>query len=351
MAHYSSMSNLQPTTREFDCVIVGGGAAGLSAAVNMGRMRRSTLLIDERDRFIWAHEIYNYLGFPDGISATELRRLGWRQAAKNGVELLLGHVATAAADGDRFRFTIERLPEGGMRPGSGVPRDPEMAALFGEVPEGGPMEVLAGTVILATGVFGHFPEFPGRDQCVGRSLFWCIHCDGAESIDKTVGVVGHDEDAVSTALDLLVFTDKVTIVADRPEGFDVPASRLADLAANGIAAHAAAVAEYQNRDGQMQALVLGDAAGTCIPVEQVYTVRRSMAANALARQLGLELNEIGQIVVTSEQHTNVRGVFAAGDATSLHDHQISAAVHEGNQAACGANWVLYTPAQRGSGGK
>jgi thioredoxin reductase (NADPH) len=349
--HYSPMTNLQPATREIDCVVVGGGAAGLSAAINMGRLRRSTLLIDERDRFIWTHKIHNYLGFPDGIAATELRRLGWRQAAKNGVELLIGHVATVTRDGDRFRVTIERLPEGGLRPGSGVPRDAEMASIFGEVPEGGPLEVIAGTFILATGVLGHFPEFTGRDQCVGKSLFWCIHCDGAESIDRVVGVVGHDEEAVSTALDLLVFTDKVTLVAGRPEGFDVPASRLADLAANGIAAYACAVAEYQNQAGQMQALLLDDTAHTRIPVEQVYTVRRSFAANTLARQLGLELNGLGQIVITSEQHTNVPGVFAAGDATDLHDHQFSAAVHEGNQAACGANWVLYTPAQRGPSGR
>jgi thioredoxin reductase (NADPH) len=102
-----------------------------------------------------------------------------------------------------------------------------------------------------------------------------------------------------------------------------------------------------NRDGQMQALLLADAAGTRVPVEQVYTVRQTVAANGLARQLELELNEIGQIVVTSEQHTNVLGVFAAGDATSLHDHQVSAAVHEGNQAACGANYLLYDAAQRG----
>jgi thioredoxin reductase (NADPH) len=345
------MTNPLPATREIDCVIVGGGAAGLSAAINMGRLRRSTLLIDERDRFIWAHKIHNYLGFPDGISATDLRRLGWRQAVQNGVELLIGHVASATREGDRFRFTIERLPEGGMYPRPGVPRDAEMASIFGEVPEGGPMEVLAKTVILATGVMGHFPEFPGRDQCVGKSLFWCMHCDGAESIDQVVGVVGHDEDAVSTALDLLVFTSKVTLVAGRPEGFGVPASRLADLAANDITAYASTVAEYENRDGQMQALLLDDPAHTRIAVEQVYTVRRTMAANGLAKQLGVELTDIGQIVVTSEQHTNVPGVFAAGDATNLHDHQISAAVHEGNQAACGANWVLYTPAQRGPGGE
>ena len=222
--------------------------------------------------------------------------------------------------------------------------------MFDEVPEAGPMDVLARTVILATGVFGHFPEFPGRDKCVGRSLFWCIHCDGHESIDRIVGVVGHADDAVQTALDLLVFTDRVTMVAGRPEGFEVPASRLADLARHGIATYPVAVAEYENRNGQMQALVLDDPDRTRIPVEQVYAVRRTRAANELARQLGLELNPIGQIVVTSEQHTNVPGVFAAGDATNLHDHQISAAVHEGNQAACGANYHLYGPSQRAADG-
>jgi thioredoxin reductase (NADPH) len=158
--------------------------------------------------------------------------------------------------------------------------------------------------------------------------------------------VVHDEDAVQTALDLLVFTHRVTIVAGRPEGFDVPVSRLADLAANGIAAHACGVAEYENADGQMRALVLDDPGRTRIPVEQVYAIRRTRATNELARQLGLELNSLGQIVVTSEQHTNVSGVYAAGDATDLHDHQVSAAVHEGNQAACGANYHLYTPVQR-----
>ena len=332
--------------------MIGGGAAGLSAAVNLGRMRRSVLLVDERDRFRWRHMVHNYLGFPDGISATEIRRLGWRQATRYGVELMLGHVAGARPEGDRFRLRIERLPEGGAqgnRPGPSVPRDEEMASIFGEVPEGGPLEVLARTVVLATGVSGHFPEFPGRDDCVGLSLFWCIHCDGYESIDRVVGVVGYDEDAISTALDLLVFTDRVTMVAGRPEGFEVPASRLADLAAAGIAAYPHGVAEYENRDGQMRALVLDDPARTRIPVEQVYTVRQTRAANGLAVQFGLELNPIGQIVVTSEQHTNVPGVYAAGDATSLHDHQLSAAVHEGNQAACGANYHLYTPVQKTPG--
>ncbi len=330
-----------------DCVIVGGGAAGLSAAVNMGRLRRSVLLVDERDRFLWRHVAHNYLGFPDGIPALEIRRLGWRQAARYGVELLIGHAAEATREGEgedaRFHLRLERLP---AEPWPGAPpRDAEMASIFGEVPETG-IEVLARTVILATGVFGHFPDFRGRDACVGLSLFWCIHCDGYESLDRTVGVVGHDEEAVQTALDMLEFTDRVTLVAGRPEGFEVPASRLADLESNGIATHACEVAEYQNEDGQMEALLLNDPARTRIPIDHLYTVCRTMASNALARQLGLELSEIGQIVVTSQQHTNVPGAYAAGDATSLHDHQLSAAVHEGNQAAAAANYYLYRPVQR-----
>ena len=343
----------EPSSNVLDCVIVGGGAAGLSAAVNMGRMRRSVLLIDERDRFLWHHVAYNVLGFPDGIPAAELRRLGWRHAARYGARLLLGHVATAKRDGDMFRLRIDRLPAGGawgQGSSPGIPRDPEMAQVFEEVPETGQMEVLARTVILATGVAGHFPEFPGRNECVGRSLFWCLHCEGYESIDRVVGVVGHDESAVQTALDLLVFTDRVTLVAGRPEGFEVPTSRLADLAGKAIAAHPYGVAEYENRDGKMLALVLDDPRRMRLPVEQVYTIRSTAAVGDLARQLGLELTRDGQIVVDPEQHTSVPGVYAAGDATSLHDHQLSAAMHEGNQAACGANYHLYDPAQRAPNG-
>jgi thioredoxin reductase (NADPH) len=355
-AHYWDMTEhdsldrslrTQTGMREVDCLIVGGGAAGISAAINLGRMRRSVIVVDDKDRFRWRHPIHNYLGFPDGIKAADLRRLGRRQAAKFGAAFIIGTVTTAAPDGDLFRIRIDALaarPGGGAAAGDGP--DEELARTSERVEEGRPIEVLARSVILATGVRGHFPEFPGREDCVGVSLFWCIHCDGYESIDRVVGVVGDDEEAVETALDLLDFTSRVTIVAGRPEGFSVPRSRLADLEANGILAYPVGVAEYQNRDGQMQALVLDDPSRTRVSVEHVYIVRPSTAANELAGQLGVALNGIGQIIIDTDQHTNVPGVLAAGDVTSPHDHQFSAAVHEGNQAACAANYRLYRPEQR-----
>ncbi len=350
----------EPPVREVDCLIVGGGAAGLSAAINLGRMRRSTIVVDDKDRFRWRHPIHNYLGFPDGIKAVDLRRLGRRQAAKYGASFVIGTVTTAAPDGDRFRARIEALAArpGGAAGAAGNPGaastvwaavdgpDEELASTSERIQDGRPIEVLARSVILATGVRGHFPEFSGREDCVGVSLFWCIHCDGYESIDRVVCVVGDDEDAVETALDMLDFTSHVTLVAGRAEGFVAPASRLADLEAGGIPAYPFAVAEFQNRDGQMQALVLDDPARTRINVEHLYTVCRSIPTNDLARQLGVAVNELGHIVIDTDQHTNVPGVLAAGDITSPHDHQFSAAVHEGNQAACAANYRLYRREQR-----
>jgi thioredoxin reductase (NADPH) len=341
--------------RVYDCAIIGGGPAGLSAAVNLGRMRRSVLVIDDRDgRSLWSQINRNYLGFPDGIPAAEIRLLGRRQAAKYGVAFLLGRVTAADHDSGQFRLRVEGdVSSGGGIDAAGtevnVARDQELGRSLGEVQAGTPEVVIARSVILATGVRDPFPKFAGRDECVGRSLFWCLACDGYEAVDCSVGVVGHNEDAVEMALSMLEFTDRITIVAGRAGGFTVPESRLADLTANGIDAHGWPVAGYPNERGQIQALVLGDPEKTQIPVEMVFTVHTPTARNEIARQLGVGLNAVGQIVVDTEQHTNVPGVYAAGDATSVHDHQVSAAVHEGNQAACAANYFLYRPVQKEPG--
>jgi thioredoxin reductase (NADPH) len=343
--------------RVYDCAIIGSGPAGLSAAVNLGRMRRSVLVIDDRDgRSLWGQVNRNYLGFPDGAPAAEIRLLGRRQAANYGAEFLLGRVTAAERTDDPSQIRFRLRVEGDVSPGAIEPagtrgnaiRDEELGKSLGEVRAAASEVVLARSVILATGVRDPFPKFAGRDECVGQSLFWCIACDGYETTGTSVGVVGHDEEAVQLALAFLEFTDRVTLVAGRA-GFTVPESRLADLADNGIVAHPFPVAAYPNEAGRIEALVLGDPESTRIPVEMVFTVHTPTARNEIARQLGIDLNPVGQIVVDGEQHTNVPGAYAAGDATSIHDHQISAAVHEGNQAACAANYYLYRPVQKALG--
>ncbi|MDA8204169.1 MAG: NAD(P)/FAD-dependent oxidoreductase [Chloroflexi bacterium] len=358
--------------RNVDCVIVGGGPAGLSAAVYLGRLRRSVAVVDDRDgRSLWSQVTRNYLGFP-AIQAAELRRLGRRQAASYGACLVEARAASIERDAGagtrsvtsgRGGFLVRLEPPARERPhvaaddcvSDDCAGTDENVAIedaggrgLGEVHPAGPEVWHARTVILATGVRDTFPEFEGRDACVGRSLFWCILCDGYESSGRMVVVVGHDEEAVSTALGLLDFTTRVSIVAGR-EAFSVPDSRLQDLVAAGIPAYASRVAAYPNRDGQIESVVLDDPAGTVLPVDRVFYEGPKHPRSELGAALGVEMDAAGYIVTDSEQKTNVRGVCAAGDVTRLHGHQVSTAVHEGGMAASAANYEMYAPIQKTPG--
>src|SRR5918911_4619665 len=172
----------------YDCAIIGGGPAGLSAAVYMGRMRRGVVVIDDKvGRSTWHQVNRNYLGFPDGVHAIALRELGETQARRYGVSF------------------VDARATGVEETGMGRSRRFTIATTAGDF--------IARTLILATGVRDNFPRFEGSDECIGKSIFWCIICDGYESIGKHVVVLGHGDRAAALALQLLVFTDQVTLVA------------------------------------------------------------------------------------------------------------------------------------------
>ncbi len=343
----------------FDCVVVGGGPAGLSAAVNMARMKRSVLVVDDRNgRSLWGQTNRNYLGFPEGIPAADIRLAGRRQAARYGVAFVYGRVRRAAplevqggeTDEARFRLELEPCPGPGEGETAGRPgnqaRDVELGHALGELDVAQSSDVFARTVVIASGVRDSFPEFDGWEECVGRSLFWCINCDGYETQGHRVAVVGVDEDAAETALQLLEFTPDVTLVAGRAEGFEISRDRLAEMEGEGIRTYAAAVAEYRNRGGAILGLELADADATELDVDMVFQYHRPVARTEVAVMLGVALDPIGQILVDASQQTNVEGVYAAGDVTHPHNHAIAAAVHEGNEAACSANYYLYRPVQK-----
>ncbi|HUS17873.1 MAG TPA: NAD(P)/FAD-dependent oxidoreductase [Chloroflexia bacterium] len=332
-----------------DCLIVGGGPAGLSAAVYLGRMRRSTIVVDDRSgRSLWSQVNRNYLGFPDGIEAQELRKLGREQAARYGTVFCNGCVSHISKRDELFRIQV-----GGPGPlddeegGTERNRKADVAhgARLGEQQVQGRRAFYARTVLLATGVHDEFPDFAGRDECVGRSLFWCIICDGYEAIDKRVVVIGHDEEAVTTALQLRQFSNTISLVAGQ-DGFAVPDDRLQDLAAAGIEAFPYAVQEYPNGDGCLTAVHLADLPGTRLPLDLIFTVSPHHPNTGLARELGVSLSPKGYILADAEQKTNVAGVYAAGDATRLHNHQVSSAVHEGGMAAAAVNYYLYGGVQK-----
>lgn len=301
----------QPEDR-FDVLVVGGGPAGLSASLYLARYDRRVLLLDAGEgRSSWHQINHNYLGFPGGISSRELRNLGRRQlGAYPQVTISQTWVEALSRDGATFTAHTAAGPSDGR------------------------------AVILCTGVVDHFPEFPGWEEYVGRSMFWCITCDGYSCKEARVVVVGESDEAAELALQLQRFTHQLTLLTGS-EGCEISSICLKRLARAGIPLIQDSIAEVRGADGQFEAL--RTAGGRWIELDQLFSHRPATPQTQLAADLGVELTPRGYVKVDTEQKTNIAGVFAAGDATRLHAHQIAAAVHEGGQAASAANYYLYPP--------
>jgi thioredoxin reductase len=187
----------------YDVVVVGGGAAGLSAALVLGRSRRSVLVIDAgRPRNAAADHMHNYLG-REGANPTELLAIGREEVARYGVEVRVGRVSSAARTGAGFAL--------GLQDG---------------------ISVSARRLVLATGVVDVLPDVPGLAERFGRDVLHCPYCHGWEVADLPLGVVASGPDCVERALLFRQWSDDVVILLNRqpaPQGEDAE-----KLAARGI---------------------------------------------------------------------------------------------------------------------
>jgi thioredoxin reductase (NADPH) len=305
----------------YDCAIVGAGPAGLSAAVYMGRMRRSVIVIDNKEgRSNWHQINRNYLGFLDGIHATALREVGREQAEQYGALFLDACVQDVRMEGeDRTRLFC-------LSTGDAF------------------SEIVARTLILATGVSDSFPEFEGSDDCIGKSIFWCIICDGYETIGKNVLVLGSGDRAAALALQLRVFTDTISL-APWKAPLHIAPNRLLNLREHGVKVYTSLAHSFNCAPHkQLASVTLEDL--TEVPLDVVFVTQHIQPTTQLAEKLGVTHDEHGFIVTDVEQCTNVEGVYAAGDVTRLFNHQVTSAVHEGGMAAAAANYYLYEDWQK-----
>jgi thioredoxin reductase (NADPH) len=300
----------------YDCLVAGGGPAGLSAAVYMARFNRSVVFVDSWRGRWRSHEVNeNYLGFPRGIASRRLRELGRRQAQLFGATYKRGKIASLRAENGAFVATIgrERLD--------------------------------ARTVILATGVEDILPDLGQTQQYWGKSLFWCITCDGWKVRGKRVAVVGQDDEAAVSCLQLLNFTHALVFLTHaEPGGCALSSEGRTRLEASGVPVIEGRITRAEGRDGMMSRLVLDD--GRRLPTRYMFSHLGCRPRVALAQQLGVKLADNGFIETDHEQRTNVPLVYAAGDVTRLFAHQIGTAVHEGATAATTANYDLYSPNQK-----
>ncbi|MEA3028929.1 MAG: thioredoxin reductase [Sphingomonadales bacterium] len=287
---------------EYDCLIIGGGPAGLTAAIYLARFHLKLKLIDGgNSRAAWIPCTRNHAGFPEGISGVELLARMKKQAQLYGAQIENEHVTR-----------LDRI-EGGFRAtwGSG--------------------SVSARTVLLATGTRNRKPPMDEtlHDEALARGLIrYCPICDGYEVTDKKIGVIGSGAHGIAEALFLRSYSADITLIAP-DSAHDVAADDQAALAALGI----------KTVDGPCQAVAALDEA---IVVEtaqghhtfdSVYPALGSDVRNELAGQIGVALNEGTYCILTdAHQRTNVPGAYAAGDVVIGLD-QIGHAMGEGGVAA------------------
>jgi thioredoxin reductase (NADPH) len=305
--------------KSYDSIIIGGGPAGLSAAIYLGRAKRSVLIVDAgRGRTTWNQLNENYLGFPNGIRSQELVKRGRKQAENFGAEFSESEVLEIEASGDR-----------------------SFAVQFDK--SAGESTLRARSVIFATGVTDVWPPFANVKRYVGHSLFWCIACDGFKTCGKRVVVLGNSDSAATTALQLLNYTRDVTFLCS-DEQFDVSAEKQKQMEERGIAICHGRIEKAIGKGKQLQALeIQGDQR---VELDSLFSQLGQVPNSHLAARLGVHLEETGCIRVDAEMLTNIPGVFAAGDVTNQPAQQVASAAHQGAMAGTSANYYLYEDAQR-----
>ncbi len=285
-----------------DSLIVGGGPAGLTAAIYLARFRRRFELIDGgASRASWVPISHNHAGFPDGINGNALLDLMTAQAARYGAPIRQAQVdAISAAPEGGFAFAID-----------GATRQ-------------------ARTILLATGVVDIEPDLANIPSAVARGLIrYCPVCDGYEVIGRKVGVIGHGMKGLNEAIFLRTYSDDVTLLSVDASLIPTDATRR-NAADAGIILIAAPIAAIATEREQTCAVTTQD--GETRRFDVIYSALGTRKRSALARMMGATLTDDGCIVTSTHQQTSIKGLFAAGDIVRGLN-QISVAMGEAAIAA------------------
>jgi thioredoxin reductase (NADPH) len=282
------------TADRYDALIVGGGPAGLTAAIYLARYHRRVVVVDDgHSRAKWIPLSHNHAGFPDGIAGEELLRRMREQAERYGATIVTDRIETVVSKADAVEA------------------------------RGAVVTICARTILIATGVVNRRPALDAdthRDALQRGMLRYCPVCDAYEATGQAIGVIGANTHGVAEALFLRTFSDRITLIAQ--ETIDLGVDDHAALAAAGIAVAPSPLARM-DFSGDRVALHLTD--DSELHFDTIYPALGSDSNNALARQLGAELSDDRCIVVDAKQRASVAGVYAAGDIVMSLD-QISVAM-------------------------
>ncbi|WP_305788032.1 NAD(P)/FAD-dependent oxidoreductase [Symbioplanes lichenis] len=276
----------------FDVIVVGGGVAGSSAALSLGRTHHSTLVLDDGPgRNAPAREIHNFFGH-DGTSPAGLRRRSAEQLARYpGVRLQAATAARAENHGaDGFAVTLAS----------------------GRVHR-------ARRLLLATGLVDELPAIEGLEPLWGRSVVHCPYCFGYESTGAAIAVLGAGPERMRLALQLSAFSEDVVLCTNGPAELEQPYGAALEKA--GVLIREEEVARLVADGDQLRGIEFRE--GPPLARTTMFVKGSQRQRSPLAAQLGCRILGDGSVAVDELARTSVAGVLAAGDMARRPDAAVA----------------------------
>jgi thioredoxin reductase len=293
------IDHIQPRG-SYDAVIVGGGPAGLTAALVLGRARRRVLVVDAgKPANAVSQGVGGLLG-QTRVKPAQLREAGHEQLADHPtVEVRHDEVAAITPLGAEFTVTLERGPE-----------------------------VTAGAVVLAHGLRYDPPPLPGINGLWGSAVFHCAFCDGWEVRDRPLARHGRGPAGARSALVLAAWSNDVVLCSDGPA--ELGAQREA-LDRAGVRIREEPIARLVGAEGMLSHIEFES--GPPEVRDALFVSTRRGQPNGLAAGLGCDLTDAGTIVIDLDGRTSVPGVYAAGDAATERSRSVANALGTGSRVA------------------